>query len=441
MTKFELSARFFLQLFVILLVCRVVGWIGRRYLRQPQVVGEMIAGVVIGPSLIAALPSAWQTPVTQWHQSLFPEASMNVLFVLSQLGLALYMFLVGIDFRVDLVRQRVGSALGISAAGIAAPFLLGGVIAWAVHARPDLFAAKVSTSQAVLFLGAAMSITAFPMLARIIFETGLSGTRLGTLALAAGSIDDAACWCVLAAVLASFTGQMSIATWAIGGGVAYGVVVWAVGRPLLAWLDRSASKAGGLDGFFLACVLILLSLCCWFTDAIGLYAVFGAFALGMAVPRGKFAQELIAKLEPVTTNLLLPLFFVFSGLNTRIGLINSWPLWGLTFVVLTAAVLGKGGACWLAARLCGETNRDALGIGALMNSRGLMELIIINIGLQRGIITPTLFTIMVIMAILTTLMTSPVFEWVYRGSTTPRDEGLPVVDAATTGPVPVAMAG
>ncbi len=425
MTKFELSARFFLQLFVILAACRSVGWVGRRFLRQPQVVGEMIAGVVLGPSLIAVLPTVWQGTATHWQQTLFPEASMNVVFVLSQLGLALYMFLVGIDFRVDLVRHRVGSALGISAAGITAPFVLGGLIAWMVHARPDLFTAHVTTWQAVLFLGAAMSITAFPMLARIIFETGLSGTRLGTLALAAGSIDDAACWCVLAAVLASFTGQASIATWAIGGGLAYVALVWALGRPLLARIGSAARDAGGTDGFLLACVLMLLAVCCWFTDAIGLYAVFGAFALGVAVPRGKFAEELIAKLEPLTTNLFLPLFFVFSGLNTRIGLINSWPLWGLTLVVLAAAVLGKGGACWLAARLCGESNRNALGIGTLMNARGLMELIIINIGLQRGIITPTLFTIMVIMAILTTLMTSPVFEWVYRAGNVPGAEELP----------------
>ena len=425
MTKFELSARFFLQIFVILAVCRVVGWLGRRFFKQPQVVGEMIAGVVLGPSLIAVLPSGWQGAATRCQQMLFPEASMNVVFVLSQLGLALYMFLIGVDFRVDLVRRRMGSALGISAAGIAAPFALGGLIAWAVHARPDLFTAHVSVWQAVLFLGAAMSITAFPMLARIIFETGLGGTRLGTLALAAGSIDDAACWCVLAAVLASFTGQASIAAWAIGGGLAYVVLVWALGRPLLARVGLAAHEKGGIDGFLLACVLMLLSLGCWFTDAIGLYAVFGAFAMGMAVPRGKFAGELIAKLEPVTTNLLLPLFFVFSGLNTRIGLINSWPLWGLTLVVLLAAVLGKGGACWLAARWCGESNRDAAGIGTLMNARGLMELIIINIGLQRGIITPTLFTIMVIMAILTTLMTSPVFEWVYRAGNAPAAEDSP----------------
>lgn len=413
MTKFELSARFFLQLCVILATCRVVGWLGRRFLKQPQVVGEMIAGVVLGPSLIAAIPLAWQGTVTGWQKALFPDASMNVIFVLSQLGLALYMFLVGVDFRVDLVRHRVGSALGISAAGIVAPFALGGLIAWTVHTRPDLFTSRVTTAQAVLFLGAAMSITAFPMLARIIFETGLGGSRLGTLALAAGSMDDAACWCVLAAVLASFTGEMSIAAWAIGGGLTYVALVWAIGRPLLARAGIAARNAGEINGTVLSCVLMLLGLCCWFTDAIGLYAVFGAFALGVAVPRGAFAEELIAKLEPVTTNLFLPLFFVFSGLNTRLGLINSWGLWALTGVVLAAAVLGKGGACWLAARMCGETNRDALGIGVLMNARGLMELIIINIGLQRGIITPTLFTIMVIMAIATTLMTAPVFEWVY----------------------------
>ena len=213
MTAFELSARFFLQLAVILLVCRVVGWIGRRFLGQPQVVGEMIAGVVMGPSLFGALFPGWQA-------NLFPKESMNPLFVASQLGLALYMFLVGVEFDPALVRSRLRGAVTVSVAGIAAPFVLGAVIALATLKGGTLFTPGVSPAQAALFLGAAMSITAFPMLARIIRERNLSGTRMGALALAAGATDDVAAWAVLAVVLATFKHDPSIAGWAIGGGAA-----------------------------------------------------------------------------------------------------------------------------------------------------------------------------------------------------------------------------
>ena len=405
MTAFELSARFFLQLAVILLVCRVVGWIGRRFLGQPQVVGEMIAGVVLGPSLFGGLFPAWQT-------ALFPKEGMNPLFVASQLGLALYMFLVGVEFDPALVRSRLRGAVGVSVAGIAAPFALGIVIALATLRGGGLFTPKVSPAQAALFMGAAMSITAFPMLARIIRERSLARTRMGALALAAGATDDVAAWAVLAVVLATFKNDPGIAGWAIGGGVMYVALVLVVGRMLLRAL-AGASDRRPEDGTPVVLTLALLMLGSWFTDLIGLYAVFGAFVLGAAVPKaGAFAERLRVGLEPVTVYLLLPLFFVFSGLNTRIGLVNTPALWALTLVILAAAVLGKGGACYLAARAGGETHAEAFGIGTLMNARGLMELIILNIGLQRGVITPTLFTIMVIMAIVTTMMTGPVFNWV-----------------------------
>lgn len=428
MTAFELSARFFLQLAVILLVCRVVGWIGRRFLGQPQVVGEMIAGVVMGPSLFGALLPAWQA-------SLFPKEGMTPLFVASQLGLALYMFLVGVEFDPALVRSRLRGAVSVSVAGIAAPFALGIAIALATFGGGGLFTPNVTPVQAALFLGAAMSITAFPMLARIIHERKLTGTRMGALALAAGATDDVAAWAVLAVVLATFQNNPAIAGWAIGGGVAYVALVYWAGRPLLRRF-AGASDQRPADGTPLVLTLALLMLGCWFTDLIGLYAVFGAFMLGAAVPKGgAFAERLRAGLEPVTTYLLLPLFFVFSGLNTKLGLVNTPALWALTLVILAAAVLGKGGACYLAARLSGETRAESFGIGTLMNARGLMELIILNIGLQRGVITPTLFTIMVIMAIVTTMMAGPIFQWTEarraaataRTATDPTDLERPVV--------------
>jgi len=405
LSNFELSVRFFLQLAFILGACRLVGWLAR-VIHQPQVVGEMIAGVLIGPSLLGLfLPG-----VQAW---LFPPQSMTILFAVSQVGLALYMFLVGVEFRGELLRARARSAVAVSVSGMAAPFALGALIALWLLKQGGMFGPKVHAFEAALFLGAAMCITAFPMLARIIYERGLAGTPLGTLALAAGAIDDGAAWCLLAVVLASLDHQWSVAVKAIGGGICYAVLVLTVGRWALHALGRPVERAGRITQPLLALILCLVMLGAWFTDAIGIYAVFGAFILGAAMPRGAFAQHLQKTLEPLTVALLLPLFFTYSGLNTRLDLVDTPWLWFCALVVLGAAVLGKGVACWAAARLSGEQNSTALAVGTLMNARGLMELIIINIGLQRGIITPTLFSILVVMAIVTTLMAAPLFEWVY----------------------------
>src|SRR5947209_1209073 len=390
MSNFELSIRFFFQLAFILATCRIVGLIAKK-VGQPQVVGEMIAGVVMGPSLLGLLRPGLQAQI-------FTKASITITYAVAKIGLVLYMFLIGVEFDVDLIRNRLRSAASVSAAGILTPFALGSVLALAlVGDGSSYFTRDVSRWEAMLFLGAAMSITAFPMLARIIYERGLTGTSLGTLALAAGSMDDAAAWCILAVVLASFKGDASIATFAIGGGILYASFVLAVGRPLLRRLGKRVEREGHISGAMLAFVLTLVMLGAWMTDAVGIYAVFGAFILGTAMPRGLFAREVQRHLEPLTTNFLLPLFFVYSGLNTRIGLVDTPRLWGVALLILLAACLGKGIACWLAARLNGEDNREALAIGTLMNARGLMELIILNIGLERGVITPTLFTIMIIM--------------------------------------------
>jgi Kef-type K+ transport system membrane component KefB len=406
MSNFEQSVLFLLQLAFILAACRAVGYVASKF-GQPQVVGEMIAGVVMGPSLLGYFFPGFEAQI-------FPKSSMTIIYSVSQVGLVLYMFLIGAEFQIDLIRRRLRSAACVSIAGIATPFALGGLIAVFLQNDASFFTEGVKRWEGMLFMGAAMSITAFPMLARIIYERGLTGTSLGTLALAAGSMDDAAAWCILAIVLASFTGNVTIAVLAIGGGVVYALVVLLVGRPLLRGLGRMAERKEGITPPMLAFVLMLVMLCAWFTDRIGIYAVFGAFILGTAMPRGVFARELQQKLEPLTTNFLLPLFFVYSGLNTQIGLVATPGLWLIAFVIFLAACAGKGAACWVAARMNGEDNREALAIGTLMNARGLMELIILNIGLERGVMTPTLFTIMVMMAIGTTLMASPIFEFVYR---------------------------
>jgi len=406
MSNFDLTIRFFFQLAFILAMCRVVGLIAKRF-GQPQVVGEMVAGVVMGPSLFGLL-----FPGAQAH--VFPKASLTITYAVAQIGLVLYMFLIGAEFQVDLIRKRLRSAASVSLAGIMTPFILGSLLALMLVRNGNYFTPSVVRWEAMLFLGAAMSITAFPMLARIIYERGLTGTSLGTLALAAGSMDDAAAWCILALVLASFNRNPVIALSAIGGGVLYGAVVLTLGKRLLARLGRRVERDGVMSAPLFTFVLMLVMLCAWVTDAIGIYAVFGAFILGTAMPRGLFTQEIERRIEPLTTNFLLPLFFVYSGLNTRLGLVDSLTAWSIALLILFIACFGKGVACWLAARLNGEDNREALAIGTLMNARGLMELIILNIGLERGVITPTLFTIMVMMAIVTTLMASPVFEFVYR---------------------------
>jgi Kef-type K+ transport system membrane component KefB len=402
MTNVQLAVHFFFQVAVILLVCQLVGIIGRR-VGQPQVVSEMLGGVLLGPSLLGLLlPSV--------SAKLFPPETLKVLFPVSQLGLAAYMFVVGLEFRVDIVRQRLRSAMAVSVWGMVAPFALGAALGWFFFRHTQLFPARTSLVEAMLFLGASLCITAFPMLARIIHFKRLAGTTMGTVALGAGAINDAAAWALLAVVLASFDGNLSYAVMNIAGGIGYVAVTLLAIRPLLAQWGRGIEARGELSESEFVLLLALMAVGAWFTDLIGLHAVFGAFVMGVAMPRGLVTRELIARIQPLTVALLLPLFFTYSGLNTEIGLIDSGYLWGMTGLVLIAAVGGKGVACWLAARATGLSNRESLGIGTLMNARGLMELIIINIGLQRGIITPALFATLVIMAVVTTLMTSPLFE-------------------------------
>lgn len=255
-----------------------------------------------------------------------------------------------------------------------------------------------------------MCITAFPMLARIIQFKGLGGTTMGTVAIGAGAIDDATAWCLLAMVLASFDSNLSVVVVNIAGGLGYVAVSLGAIRPILAKMEARFMIAGKLSEAGLVVGIALMALGAWFTDMIGLHAVFGAFVMGASMPRKFMSQQLIERIEPLAVALLLPLFFTYSGLSTKIGLLNSVVLWQYCIVVMVIAVAGKGVACWLAALATGLPNREAMGIGTLMNSRGLMELIIINIGLQRGIISEELFAILVIMAVATTLMTSPLFE-------------------------------
>ena len=405
-TPTDFSVHFFLQLALILIACRIVGWIGRKFLAQPQVVGEMIAGVILGPSLFGLL-------LPDVQSAIFPQATKNVLYSGAQLGVGLYMFLVGTTLRLDHFQSKAKSALGVSAAGIIAPFLIAAAITPFLLTVPGLFADGISTANATLFMGACIALTAFPMLARIINERGLANSSLGTLSLTAGAFDDAVSWCVLAVVLATFGAGPGVAVLAIGGGLAYTLFIMIFGKRLLAPLGHVVERDGEMSSTVLGITLALFCTSAFIMDAVGIHAIFGGFILGTVMPRGLYAEELKRKVEPLAVVLLLPMFFTYSGLNTRMDMVNTLPLLLIALGILAVSILAKFGACWAAARISGEDNRTALGIGALMNSRGLMELIIINIGLQKGIIGPTLFSMMVLMAIVTTMMAGPLFELVY----------------------------
>lgn len=415
MTPAQLSVLFFLQMTAIVVTCRVVGWLSHRYLAQPQVVGEMIAGVLLGPTLFGLVAPDLQA-------ALFPAESKKVLYVGAQLGVGLYMFLVGLGFDRNEFRSNARQAAMVSVAGMAAPFAAAALLVPWMLGIDGLFAAKVNQAQATLFLGSAIAITAFPMLARIIHERGISDTPLGTLSLSAGAIGDAGAWIVIAMVLASLGEGNAVAIKAIGGGFGFAAFMVLLAPRLLARFEAMTERAGGLSEGILAAVLVLFLLSAWAMDAAGIHAVFGGFLLGTAMPRGRFSAELRAKLEPFTVVFLLPMFFTFSGLNTELLMVNTPDLLIAAVVILVASIVAKGGASYLAARLSGQDHATAMGIGSLMNARGLMELIIINIGLQRGIIEPALFALLVLMAIVTTLMASPLFELVYGRAARARGE-------------------
>lgn len=433
-SNYDLVIHLFLQLTIILAACRAVGWV-LRYLGQAQVVSEMIAGVLLGPSLLGLLAPRLQ-------QYLFPTSmaltvggasttvthpSMMILFSLSQVGLVLYMFLIGLEFNTQRLSENFKQAMNISVSGILVPLVMGGAFGIALAGDHRLFATHMDPWQSALFLGSAMSITAFPMLARIIHENGLTHTKVGTLAIASAAFNDAIAWCLLAVVVATTKQSPSTAWLAIGGGAAYLAAMIFVGRPLCRLFAQSREKHGEVRAEVFTVMLLVLMLCAWFTDKVGIYSVFGAFIAGAVMPRGRFADEVGQKLEPLTVSVLLPIFFVYSGLNTRMALLVQPSLFWVAVATVLIAFCCKGGGCLLASRLGGSSWREATLIGVLMNARGLMELILVNIGLQKGLITPALFTILVLMALLTTFATSPMFHLLYRRS----KELLPELCVAT----------
>jgi Kef-type K+ transport system membrane component KefB len=400
------AAQFFLQLSLILTTCAVMRAM-MRWVKQPPVIGEMIAGVLLGPSLFGLV-------FPQAAGFVFSSASKPILYSMASLGLTLYMFVVGLEFRIDLFRERFRTALSVSLAGILAPFILGGAIALWLQAKGGFFTPLVSPAIGWLFMGTALSITAFPMLARIIRENKLAGTFVGTIALAAGSCDDVIAWMLLAVVLSCISGNSILILFAtIGGSLVYILTCFFVIKPVL---NKLQSKLKNESDFF-GIVMLIVMLGAYFTDMVGLYSVFGAFILGLTIPRDGTAENLAAKIDPLTTSVLLPVFFTYSGLNTKLGLLDSFGLVGICAVIIAVSIAAKLLACYGAARLSGINHADSLTIGSLMNARGLMELILLNICLQAGIISPTLFTMLVLMAVVTTLMAAPGFLLAQKLST------------------------
>lgn len=391
-----------LQVGVIVGVARLLGVLFRR-MSQPQVIGEVIGGLLLGPSFLG-----WIAPGLS--AALFPPEAMAFLRVIAEFGIVVFMFLVGLELNPALLRQRGRAALAISITSIVVPFVLGVAVALPLYTQ--LAGPNVSRLGFAGFLGAAMSITAFPVLARILIERDLLHTRLGALAITCAAFDDVVGWCLLAVVAAighawGFLPRAEMIGWVL---VYVGIMFLAV-RPLLRRMAVVYANRGMVSQNLLAIILVLLMASALATQWIGIHAIFGAFILGAMMPKlGGFVRELSEKLEDFATVFFLPIYFAYTGLRTQIGVVDSPAMWLVCLSLLGVAVVGKFGGSFVAARATGLTWREAAALGALVNTRGLMELIILNVGLDLGLITPTLFAMMVLMAVITTTMTAPVLS-------------------------------
>jgi len=412
----SITSHFFLQIAVILLTYRLL-WPVFRRLAQVQVVAIMVAGFLLGPSVLGWLwPAAQQwlfpTKLTIGAET-FTHPNLTAIYVVGQLGLVLYMFLVGASFKLDILGAHLRQAGATSAAGIGVPLILGGVVGWWMVSLGGYFTDRVVHWQGGLFVAAAVAITAFPMLAWIIYDSGLLDTRLGTMSLSCAAVDDACSWVLLATVVATAKGSLLGAFLAIGGGLAYLLFMVYIGRPLLArlesWTPRRADveRTGGVPIAHVSIVLLVVLAASWFTDVVGIYSVFGAFVAGAAMPRGALLDAIRERFEPLTAYLLIPAFFIYSGLNTQLTLILDGPTLLMAAVVLVVSFAAKFGAVGLAARWQGMSWHEAGSMGALANARGLMELILLNIGFEAGLISGKLYTILALMTIITTLVATP----------------------------------
>ena len=403
------------QIITIIFVARFFGWVFRK-IGQPSVIGEIIAGIALGPSLLGLY-------FPEFSSALFPIQSLGNLQFLSQIGLILFMFIIGIELDLKVLQNRAKEAVVISHASIVIPFALGIGLAYFVYYR---FApAGVAFLPFALFMGIAMSITAFPVLARIVQERGIHKTKLGAIVITCAAADDITAWCLLAAVIAIVkAGTFVSSLYVIGLAILYVIAMLFVVKPFLKKIGELYGTKENLSKPVVAIFFLTLIISSYLTEIIGIHALFGAFMTGVIMPDiTKFRNLFIEKVEDVSVILLLPLFFVYTGLRTEIGLINDPFLWRVTGFIILVAVVGKFFGSALAAKFVGQSWRDSLTIGALMNTRGLMELIVLNIGLDLKVLTPEVFTMMVIMALVTTFMTGPTLNSINYIFKT-KDEGI-----------------
>ena len=398
------SADTLLHVLIALAAVVVAGWVLGNVLArfgQPPVIGEVLAGILLGPSCLGAIAPGASAYV-------LPPSVSPYLGVIAQLGVIFYMFLVGLDLNAGLVRERAHTTVAISHASIVVPFLLGAALALALY--PRLSSSDVPFSSFALFLGVAMSITAFPVLARILSDRGMHKTRLGVVALACAATDDVTAWCLLAFVVGVAQAKLHGAIWVIALTLAYIAFMFLIVRPLVTQLLGRLTDVQ-VTRKVVALVLVLVLLSALATEFIGVHAIFGAFLLGAVIPHDSaIARAMCRKLEDLVTILLLPAFFAFTGMRTQIGLVQGLEHWLICGIIIVVATVGKFGGTCVAARLTGKRWAESAALGILMNTRGLMQLIVLDIGLNLGVISPTLFAMMILMALATTLSTAPLLQ-------------------------------
>jgi K+:H+ antiporter len=392
-----------LQIAVVLAACRVVGSLFLR-IYQPRVVGEMFAGIMLGPSLLGAI-------APQWSAFLFPPPSLGFLNALSQVGVIIFMFLVGLGINPRELKSQGHAAILTSHVSITAPFVLASFLA--IYLYPRLSDSSIPFTSFALFMGAAMSITAFPVLARILTERGMLHSRLGTIAIACAAVDDVTGWCILAYIVlfirATNTGHSILFT--VAGLVVFALVMLYGVQRLLKRFESLHRQTGQLSESAIALMLLLAFSSALCTEWLGIHLLFGSFLMGTIMPKGqKFVRYVVDKFETIVVTMLLPLFFAFTGLRTNVGLVKGAEMWMYCVAIILVATLGKLGGSMLASWWSGMPVREAAGLGTLMNTRGMMELVILNIGLDIKVISPALFSMMVLMALVTTFMTSPLLQ-------------------------------
>jgi Kef-type K+ transport system membrane component KefB len=396
-----------LQIAIIVAIARLFGWLFRR-LHQPQVVGEMVAGIALGPSLLGSAAPAISA-------ALFPADSLGALNTVSQVGVLLFLFIIGLELNLAILRKVGHSAVATSLTSVIAPFILGFAVAFLLYSH--LSDEGVNIFHFSIFIGAAMSVTAFPVLARILIERKLFHTRIGAIAIASAAVDDVMAWCFLALAVLLTRGKgiaTDLAIMLVSLLLFVAIMLFVV-RPLLRRLETIYKERGEITQGMLALAVLLLLFSALITERIGIHALFGAFLAGAMMPKGEdFIRDLSGKFQDITVVLFLPVFFAFTGLKTSIRLLNDANLWGYCAIIIAVAIAGKLGGAMLAARLTGLAWREAGAVGILLNTRGLMELVILTIGLEAGIISPTVFTMMVLMALFTTVITTPLLQLFYQ---------------------------